>query len=69
MAVDSTAAYAIYLDEDGNPVGGSAPMGAAEDLKGTSTKMMCPTPTDDPGICPIGYCQRLLMGKTYCMRC
>ncbi len=68
VAVDSTAIYAIYVDESGNPVG-PGPLGFAEDLTGTSNKMMCPTPGEDPSACPTGYCQRLVSGKTYCLRC
>lgn len=69
VPIDSSAVYALYLDENGDPVGGPFPMGAAEDLKGTGPNMMCPTPTDDTGSCPARYCPRLVSGKTYCLRC
>jgi hypothetical protein len=70
VAVDSKAAYAIYLDKDGNPVG---PPGVAEDLLGTRHNLMCPTPRSgeslDPGVCAPGYCPKVMLGKTYCLRC
>lgn len=69
-AVDGKAAYAIYVDKDGNLVG---PPGVAEDLLGTSANSMCPTPPpedeEEPGACPSGYCARVIGGKTYCLRC
>jgi hypothetical protein len=71
VAVDAGAAYAIYVDKDGNPVG-SGPVRVAEDLRGTSENKMCSTPLsepDDPGVCQPGYCPRVIGGKTYCLRC
>jgi hypothetical protein len=70
VAVNGSAAYAIYVDKDGNPVGTGA-IRVAEDLRGTSANKMCPTPveTDDTGACPTGYCARVISGKTYCLRC
>lgn len=70
IAVDGSAAYAIYVDKDGNPIG-SGRVGVAEDLSGTTENKMCPTPfePDDTGICPAGYCAKVMLGKTYCLRC
>ena len=69
VAVDSAAAYAIYVDKDGNPLD----PGIAEDLLGTKEDKMCPTPPPppaiDPSACPNGYCPRVIGGKTYCLRC
>ena len=61
------AAYAIYIDGDGNPLGDRL-----EDLKGTSDNKMCPTPpAQDTGDCPIGYCSYTIPGTTTksCKRC
>lgn len=68
VAVDAQAAYAQYLDKDGNPLSA----GIIEDLKGAKSGMMCPVgPKDpaDPAPCPVGFCPRLMSGKTYCLRC
>lgn len=68
VAVDANAAYALYLDKDGNLLTAAF----AEDLKGTKHGMLCPTPvfdSADPAPCPTGYCPRLMSGKTYCLRC
>ena len=65
VAVGSNAAYAIYVDENGNPVGQRA-----EDLKGTQQNLMCQTPSPEgPGACKAGYCPKTLSGVTYCLRC
>lgn len=68
VAVDEKAAYALYLDKDGNLL----TTAFAEDLKGTANGMLCPTPVydeNDTTSCPVGYCARPMSGKTYCLRC
>ncbi len=65
-SVPNDAAYAIYVDANGNPVGG-----LAEDLKGTMNNNMCPTPEPPGGggACKTGYCPKSVGGTTYCLRC
>jgi hypothetical protein len=63
VGVDGAAVAAVYYDKTGASV-------SAEELKGTTSNKMCPTP--DPGgsgACPAGYCARTMSGKTYCLRC
>lgn len=62
--VPDGAVAAVYVDQMGNMVGNP------EDLHGTSQNKMCPLdePTG-PGACPVGYCARTIMGKTWCLRC
>jgi hypothetical protein len=65
VGVDASAAYAIYIDANGQPTGDRA-----EDLTGTESNRMCPMPGESgPGACPAGYCPRTISGKTYCLRC
>lgn len=65
VAVDENAAYAIYYDESGEPVGTSA-----EDLTGTQAIKICPTPTaSGPGACALGFCPRTISGRVWCLRC
>jgi hypothetical protein len=70
VPLGTRAAYAVYLDSDGNLL--DAP---AEDLTGTSGNLMCPTPPPDsndpnnPAACKQGYCPRLVSGRQFCMRC
>lgn len=70
LPVDAKAAYAFYIDSDGNLL--DTP---AEDLTGTSGNLMCPTPPpdsadpNDPGACKLGYCPRLVAGRQFCLRC
>lgn len=66
IAVDPSAAYAVYVDKDGNQLGTTL-----EDLKGTNGNLMCPTPpgSDDPGACGTGYCAKVIGRTTYCVRC
>ena len=65
MSVYADAAYAIYVDANGNPLGTRA-----EVLKGTQEDEMCPTQEPSgPGACPAGSCPRTLSGKTYCLKC
>jgi hypothetical protein len=64
IAVDANAAYAIYLDANGDP------LNVSEDLAGTHANQMCPTPEPGgPSGCPTGYCAKTMLGKTYCLRC
>jgi hypothetical protein len=62
VGVDGGAVGAVYLDKTGAAVG-------AEELKGTTSNKMCPTPEGGSGTCPSGYCARTMGGKTYCLRC
>jgi len=67
VSVPANAVSAIYFDATGQPLGTEA-----EDLEGTVSNTMCPTPPHDPdapGACPAGYCARTVLGKTYCLRC
>jgi hypothetical protein len=58
------AVAAVYVDKMG------LMLGKPEDLHGTSQNKMCPLeePTGPSG-CPVGYCARTIMGKTWCLRC
>lgn len=72
------AAYALYVDKDGNLLDpfkdqdGTVTGYRAEDLTGTDQNKMCPTPSPNgPGSCPTGYCLKLVPGTNtkVCMRC
>lgn len=71
IAVADNAAFAVYFDRDGNELDSAA----AEDLAGTSEKLMCPlslAPEQgaqlDPGICT-PLCSKVISRKTYCVPC
>jgi hypothetical protein len=71
VAVPDTAAFAVYFDQEGNEIESSV----AENLAGTSDKMMCPlSPAPDqsnqldPGICT-PLCSKVVSKKTYCVPC
>ncbi len=65
VAVDPSAAFAVFLDANGEVVGDRA-----EDLNGTEGNQMCPTPKPSgPGACPAGTCAKTISGRKICLPC